>query len=35
MTLVSAVYVGGLMVLVLYAGLHYEQVLQLLKDWFS
>jgi hypothetical protein len=35
MTLVSAVYVGGLMVLVLYAGLHYEQVLQMFRGWFA
>ena len=34
-TLISAVYVGGLMILVLYAGLHYEQVLQLIRGWFA
>ena len=34
-TLVSAIYVGGLMVLVLYAGLHYEQALELIRGWFS
>ena len=34
-TLVSAVYVGGLMILVFYAGLHYEQVLELLRGWFA
>ena len=34
-TFVSAVYVGGLMVLVFNAGLHYEQVLELLRGWFS
>jgi hypothetical protein len=34
-TLISAVYVGGLMILVLYAGLHYDQVLQLIRDWFA
>jgi hypothetical protein len=34
-TLVSTVYVGGLMVLVLYAGLHYEQALELLRGWFT
>jgi hypothetical protein len=34
-TLVSAVYVGGLMVLVFYAGLHYEQALAILRGWFS
>jgi len=34
-TLVSAIYVGGLMVFILYAGLHYEQVLQLIRGWFA
>jgi hypothetical protein len=34
-TLVSAIYVGGLMVLVLYAGLHYDQVLQMFRDWIA
>ena len=34
-TLVSAVYVGGLMILVFYAGLHYEQVLELLRGWMA
>ncbi len=34
-TLISAVYVGGLMILVLYAGLHYDQVLQLIRGWFA
>ena len=34
-TLVSAIYVGGLMVFVLYAGLHYEQVLELIRGWFA
>ena len=34
-TLVSAVYVGGLMILVLYAGLHYDQVLELIRGWFA
>ena len=34
-TLVSTVYVGGLIILVLYAGLHYEQVLELIRGWFA
>ncbi|MGH8129617.1 MAG: exopolysaccharide biosynthesis protein, partial [Steroidobacteraceae bacterium] len=34
-TLVSAVYVGGLMVLVLYAGLHYQQVFEQVRAWLS
>ena len=34
-TVVSAVYVGGLMVLVLYAGLHYEEVLQQIRAWLG
>ena len=29
-TLVSAVYVGGLIILVFYAGMHHDQVLELL-----
>lgn len=33
-TLVSAVYVGGLMVLVLYAGLNHEQVFEAAKAWW-
>jgi hypothetical protein len=35
LTLLSAIYVGGLMVLVFYAGLHYEEALELLRGWFS
>lgn len=35
MTIVSAVYVGGLMLLALYAGMHYEQVFELLRGWFG
>ncbi|MGH8197777.1 MAG: exopolysaccharide biosynthesis protein [Steroidobacteraceae bacterium] len=35
MTLVSAVYVGGLIFLVFYAGMRHEQVLDLLRGWFS
>ncbi len=34
-SLVSLVYVGGLLVLVFYVGMHYEQGLQLLRDWIS
>jgi len=33
--LISAIYVGGLMVLVFYAGIHYEQVFDRLREWFS
>ena len=35
MTLVSAVYVGGLIFLVFYAGMRHEQALDLLRGWFS
>lgn len=35
MTLVSAVYVGGLIFLVFYAGMRHEQALDLLRAWFS
>jgi len=34
-TLVSAAYVGGLMVLVFYAGMHHEQVLDIIRGWFT
>jgi len=34
-TLISALYVGGLMILVLYAGLHYDQVLEMIRGWFA
>lgn len=34
-TLVSAVYVGGLMVLALYAGLHYQQVFEQVRGWLG
>ena len=34
-SLVSLVYVGGLMLLVLYAGMHHEAALDLLKNWFN
>lgn len=34
-TLVSIVYVGGLLVLVFYAGMHHEQGLQVLRGWFN
>jgi len=34
-TLVSAAYVGGLMVLVVYWGMHHEQALAVLRQWFN
>jgi hypothetical protein len=34
-TLVSLIYVGGLLLLVFYAGMHYEQGLQTLREWFT
>ena len=34
MTLVSAVYVGGFVVLVFYAGMNHEQVLEQVRLWF-
>ena len=34
MTLISALYVGGLIFLVFYAGLRHEQVLEMLRSWF-
>ena len=34
MTLISALYVGGLIVLIFYAGLRHEQVLEMLRSWF-
>jgi len=34
-TLVSAAYVGGLMVLVIYWGMHHEQALAVLRQWFN
>lgn len=34
-SLVSLAYVGGLMLLVLYAGMHHEAALDLLKSWFN
>ncbi len=33
MTLVSSVYVGGLIFLVFYAGMHHEQVIALVRSW--
>ena len=33
MTLVSSVYVGGLIILVFYAGMHHEQVIALVRSW--
>lgn len=35
MTLVSIAYVGGLLVLVFYAGMHHEQVLDIIRGWLS
>jgi hypothetical protein len=34
-TLVSAVYVGGISVFVLYAGMHYQQAFEMLRGWFN
>jgi hypothetical protein len=34
-SLVSLAYVGGLMLLVLYAGMHHEAALAVLKGWFD
>lgn len=34
-SLVSLLYVGGLILLVLYAGMHHEAALDLLKSWFN
>jgi hypothetical protein len=34
-TLVSLAYVGGLLLLVFYAGMHHEQVLEMIRGWFS
>lgn len=34
-TLASAAYVGGLMVLVIYWGMHHEQALAVLRQWFD
>jgi hypothetical protein len=35
MTLVSAVYVGAFVVLVLYAGMNYEQVFAIMRTWWA
>lgn len=35
MTLVSAVYVGGLIFLVFYVGMHYDQAMDLVRGWFN
>ena len=35
MTLVSAVYVGAFVVLVLYAGMNYEQVFAIMRSWWA
>jgi hypothetical protein len=34
-TLVATLYVGGLVVLAVYAGLNYEQVFEMFKDWWA
>ena len=34
-TLLSAAYVGGLIVLIFYAGLRHEQALEMLRGWFN
>jgi hypothetical protein len=34
-TLISAIYVGGLMLLVLYAGMNHEQVFEMMRTWWS
>ena len=34
-SLVSLAYVGGLMLLVFYAGMHHEAGSQVLRDWFN
>ena len=34
-SLLSLAYVGGLMLLVLYAGMHHEAALEVLKGWFN
>lgn len=35
LTLVSAVYVGGLTLLALYAGVHYREVYEQIRDWLG
>lgn len=35
MTLMSAVYVGGLLILALYLGLHYDQVFDMVRSFFT
>ena len=35
MTLVSLAYVGGLLLLVFYVGMRHEQVLEIVRGWFS
>jgi hypothetical protein len=34
-TLVSVAYVGGLMVFVVYLGMHHERALEALRGWFT
>jgi hypothetical protein len=35
LTVVSALYIGVLVYLVLYAGMHHEQVIESVKHWFD
>ncbi len=34
-TLVATVYVGGIVVLAVYAGMNYDQLLQMVRGWFA
>jgi hypothetical protein len=34
-TLVSVAYVGGLVVFVIYLGMHHERALEVLRGWFT
>jgi hypothetical protein len=34
-TLVSAVYVGGLVLLVFYAGMRHEEAFEAIRNWFN
>jgi len=35
MTLISAAYIGGLLMLIFYVGMRHEQVLEMVRGWFS
>jgi hypothetical protein len=35
MTLVSAVYVGGLILLVFYAGMRHDEAFEAIRHWFN